>query len=85
MIRKEAYFLREDWNCNSRKIMTETVFIGTHRAEIRKGVVSVLSGFEGRGSKKFFLNGHLQIIMLNPFLADKSFKFDMILHYYRDI
>ncbi len=33
--------------------MTETILIGIHRTEIKKGVASVLSWFEGRGSKKF--------------------------------
>ena len=53
IIRKEAYFLVECWNCNLCKKMTETFFIGMHRI-IRKGVASVLSWFEGRGSEKIF-------------------------------
>ncbi len=34
--------------------MMEKVFIRMHRPEIREGVVGVLRGLEGRGSKTFF-------------------------------
>ncbi len=33
--------------------MTEKILIWIHRTEIKKGVASVLSWFEGRGSEKF--------------------------------